>query len=81
MKAKPYEIDLWICECCASPRLIEDGGFFPEGNTIKDGDHPGGCRIECGYCGNPELIKIPFEPTPAGFLIWERRKDLSEEDE
>lgn len=72
MKAKPHNVELWICENCAYPCIVEDGGFFPEGNLVSASSDPAGRRIECGLCCHDIWIKIPFEPTAAGVAIWER---------
>ncbi len=70
-KSQPYTVELWLCDNCAYPNVIEDGGFYPEGSYIGD-HHPAGYRIECGICCHDAFIKIPFKPTDDGLAVWKR---------
>lgn len=58
---KLTEIDIWLCENCGYPEIIEDGGFYPEGNKVSS-PHPGGWIFGCSLCGHETFVKVPYVP-------------------
>lgn len=76
----PYPVDLWVCSWCGIPQIIEDGGFYPEGFSIKNGCHPTGFLIECWYCCHDEYTRLVYSPTLIAKSVWETRKSVIQQE-
>jgi hypothetical protein len=53
--------DIWVCDNCGQPNLIERDGFYEEVTEIKDGNHPEPeVTLECWVCGFNNFTRVTY---------------------